>query len=279
MRRRVVVSGYSTVDYVVRASGGFTGQGTTTMVADPGRLRPRAGGAPIYACAALARAGHAASPLTWLGDDERHGGYLDVCRAEGVLQDGVEILPGASTSTCLLIYHADGAYGCLIDTLAVAATGRQLALAAEADVLVFAAGDAEASAQLLAHAKPGALIAWIAKRDPECFPPPLTRRLMTQSTIVFCNEGERTWIDAIHGRRPGQVIFETRGERGVAIDSDAGPAFLPVHPLNAWDATGAGDTFAGAALGALLNGLSPAEAAQLGAQAARRLLEGRLVER
>lgn len=265
---RVAVAGFATIDYVVRVEGDFTGRGTRLMRE---AAWPRAGGAALYASAALAKAGLNAAPLTWIGDDADGEAYLAAC----VALDGVAVTPGAPSTRCLLIYNADGTYGCLLRPGLAELTETQLRLVAQAEWLVIAAGPPEITARLLEVE--GGRLAWIAKDDPACFPPDLVARLTARAEVIFCNAGERAWLES--GRfdhvPAGQILFETRGADGVRVEA-AGEAFdLPVMPVETEDATGAGDTFAGAALAALITGGSPRASAEAGIAAAGALLSAR----
>jgi len=273
----VVIAGYATIDYVVRVEGDFTGRGTLLMRQGADDAWPRAGGAVLFAGAALARAGVAAAPLTWIGDDSDGEAYLAACRAAGVSLDGVAVASDAPSTRCLLIYNADGTYGCLLRPGPCRLTDTQRRKAADASWLVVAAGPPDALGALLDSVESATRLAWIAKDDPACFPPNLMARLAERADVVFCNAGERGWLEAGRAtpRPPRQVLFETRGAEGVRVEA-AGEVFdLPVAPLIVDDATGAGDTFAGAALAALVGGGSPREAAEAGIAAARALLGAR----
>lgn len=273
----VVVAGFATVDYVVRVEGDFTGRGALPMRQGAVDAWPRAGGAALFASAALARAGVAAAPLTWIGDDGDGEAYRGACRRAGVLLDGVEATPGAPSTRCLLIYNADGTYGCLLRPGPAILTESQRRLAAGASWLAIAAGPPESLRRLLDSVSPATRLVWIAKDDPACFPPDLAGRLALRSDVVFCNAGERAWLEARReGPKPaGQLLFETRGADGVWVEA-SGEAFgAPVAPLTVDDATGAGDTFAGGALAVLVGGGSPRAAAEAGIAAARALLATR----
>ena len=265
---RVAVAGFATIDYVVRVEGDFTGRGTRLMRE---AAWPRAGGAALYASAALGQAGVAAAPLTWIGDDADGEAYRAACPS----LEGVAVMTGALSTRCLLIYNADGTYGCLLRPGAAELTGAQLRLAAEADWLVIAAGPPEITARLLELEGPR--LAWIAKDDPACFPAELVARLTARAEVVFCNAGERAWLEA--GRegpaRASQILFETRGAAGVHIEAAGETIDLLATPLTVDDATGAGDTFAGAALAALITGAPSRMAAEAGIVAAGALLAAR----
>ncbi|USQ94585.1 carbohydrate kinase family protein [Caulobacter sp. RL271] len=273
----VVVAGFATLDYVARVEGDFTGRGTLLMRQGAADAWPRAGGAALFAGAALAGAGVGAAPLTWIGDDGDGEAYRDACRQVGVSLEGVATMPDAPSTRCLLIYNADGTYGCLLRPGPVALTEGQKRLAAKASWLAIAAGPPGILSRLLDTVSPATRLAWIAKDDPACFPPDLVARLARRADVVFCNAGERAWLEA--GREDpasaGQLLFETRGAEGVRVEA-AGEAFaLPVATLTVDDATGAGDTFAGAALAVLVGGGSSRAAAQAGIAAAGALLAGR----
>ncbi len=272
-----VIAGFATIDYVARVEGDFTGRGTLLMRQGADDAWPRAGGAALYAGAALARAGVATAPLTWIGDDTDGETYRIAGRRAGLSLDGVAVAPGASSTRCLLIYNADGSYGCLLRPGPAELTDAQLRLAEGAGWLMIAAGPPVILEQLLDAASPTTRLAWIAKDDPACFPPELVARLTVRADVVFCNAGERAWLEA--GRKAlapaGQILFETRGADGVRVEA-AGEAFeLPVAPLTVDDATGAGDTFAGAALAVLIGGGSVRDAADAGIAAAHALLAAR----
>jgi ribokinase len=273
----VVIAGFATIDYVARADGDFTGRGTLPMRQGADDAWPRPGGAALYAGAALARAGAKAAPLTWIGDDADGETYRAACHAAGLELGGVAVARGAPSTRCLLIYNADGSYGCLLRPGPWELTQAQLRLAAAADWLVIAAGPAVALLGLLDALPPTTRLAWIAKDDPACFPPELVARLTQRADVMFCNAGERAWLET--GREApapaGQVLFETRGAAGVRIEAAGEVIALPVSPLDVDDATGAGDTFAGAALAVLIDGGSVRRAAETGIAAAHALLVSR----
>ena len=71
------------------------------------------------------------------------------------------------------------------------------------------------------------------------------------------------------------MIFETRGEAGVLVDDGGDVRTVPTRRLKVYDATGAGDVFAGATLAAVLKGADPVTAAAAGSEAAYAMLAGR----
>lgn len=275
---RIVVCGFATIDYVVEVDGDFRGRGTLPMRGDPEALRPRAGAAALYTSAALAAEGFEVSPVTWVGDDEERFIFLSACRAAGLDVSGVSKISGARTAQCLLIYSADGAYGCVLRSLSGAEEEAQRDLVAKADVVVIAAGDPEVAARLLGQVRAQALVAWIAKNDPACFPDGLVRPILARADYVFCNSAERPWIDGLLASVAAAAptaIFETRGGEGVLVDHGGDIRTVPTRRLKVHDATGAGDVFAGATLAAILKGADPVTAAAAGSEAAYAMLAGR----
>lgn len=272
--RPVVIAGFATLDYVVQVEGDFAGRGTLPMRQGGDDAWPRAGGAALYAGAALAAAGVLAAPLTWIGDDTDGATYDQACRRAGLSRDGVAIQDGASTTRCLLIYNADGTHGCLLRPGPTVLTADQQALAGRASWLVISAGPPEIAARLLDAVAVDARVAWIFKDDPACFPSDLAARLAERADVVFCNAGERAWLEMSRSspRLGTQILFETRGADGVLVEDGVERFAQPATPVGVRDATGAGDTFAGAALAVLARGGSTRSAALAGVKAAAALL-------
>lgn len=98
--------------------------------------------------------------------------------------------------------------------------------------------------------------------------------------ILFCNEEEAlTWCatdrldvaaNELHDIAP--LLFVTLGAAGSLVVAPAGRREVPGHTVDAVDATGAGDMFAGACLYALARGGSAFEAARFANYAAARLV-------
>lgn len=272
----VVISGYATVDYVVHAAARFTGQGTVAMRTAPDGQWPRPGGAVLYAGRQLAAAGHGTWPLTWIGDDQDGACYRQTVAAAGMEPAGIATVSDTKTTRCLMIYGPDGGHGCLLQAGETILSEGQRALLAAVDLLVLTAAPPDVTQALLHGLPPAALLAWIVKPDPACFPPDLACTIAGRADWLFCNASERGWLETFRqGGRSGQVVFETRGSDGVAVDTGDTTLLLPVAPLVVSDPTGAGDSFAGAALASLLDGATPVEAACRGMDAAANLLRRR----
>lgn len=257
-RKRVVISGYCTLDQVIR-------EGTN--------LPPRFGGAVLYAGSRLAREGHLVTPLVRIGGDPEGARYLAEAREEGLDTAGFALDPTTATARCLLVYRDEELCDCIMQRHDEPLSGAQLALAGRADLLVITAGAAQAGRQMLDAALPEALVAWVAKDDEICFPADLRGRLAERADVIFCTRAERPSIDSAGAlTRPGQMLFETRGAEGVVAVSQDGDHVFAATPIEVADATGAGDTFAGAVLAALLAGSGADSAAARGMTEARAFL-------
>lgn len=258
MRKRVVISGYCTLDQVIR--------GETS-------LPPRLGGAVLYAGARLACEGHLVSPLGRLGADEDGARYLAQARLAGLDTTGFALDASAGTTRCTMIYRDDDLCDCVMERPDEPLTGPQLALAGQADLLMVSAAGPTAGRQLLDVAPEGALIAWMVKNDEICFPADLRGRLAERADLIFCNRAERPAVDAAGpSARRDRMLFETRGADGGVVVSQGGEQAFAAIPVAVSDATGAGDTFAGTVLGAVLAGDDAVSAALRGAEAARAFL-------
>ena len=280
--KRIVVSGYATLDYVVQLSGPFHGTGTVTGELGLSGAWPRAGGAALYASRRIAAAGHRAFPLTWIGDDGDGGHYLRACQRAQICRDAIDQRGGAKTPRCILLYRPDGDYGCLLDTGfegRETLTDGQIDVAAAADHVCIAAGPPGPTADLLDACSPATGVSWIAKLDPVSYPPGLRARLAQRAGLIFCNASEREFIESVReGKRPeDQIIVETLGSAGVLIDCRHGRRVIPTAPLRTHDTTGAGDTLAGEVIAQYIAGQMAIEAAvEHGMAAARSLLVSRI---
>ena len=95
--------------------------------------------------------------------------------------------------------------------------------------------------------------------------PEAVRELMAKSDVFFLNAEEAT---ALFGSleqattQPGKVLFITRGKDGAHVVQGMFTTALPAVPAPVLDPTGAGDTFCGATISHLLQGVHPILAAR-----------------
>lgn len=282
MSDRVAIVGLATLDYVLTTSHPLAGPGT--VLADIVSAEwPRAGGAPLYAARSLRAAGCTAWPIVSVGDDENGTAYKAACRMADISVDGVAEIAGSKTPCCVLIYHDDGPYTCLLDlgTAAGSAsrsgsalTVAQAKLVGAADMIVVAAADPQMVFEVIGQISDAQRLAWIAKDDPNCFPAAVCESLVQRADIVFCNTAEMPLIEPfLASSKSRMILFETRGAEGVRILAAGLDQCVEATPVEIVDATGAGDTFAGAVLATLLNGeTSPITAAKRGVDLVRKFL-------
>ena len=261
-RIRAVTTGFATVDYSIELAEQFDGTGTRTIRHTATDAWPRAGGAALYASRQLVRKGIAAAPVTWIGQDAGGKAYQAACEAANVPTAGLQIIEAATTASCFLIYQPDGDYGCLfqpptVEPRALSAAQRDLLTAAS--LVLIAVGPPALAAEILAAISPSALVAWIAKTDHTAYPPAVRRAYAARADYIFCNAGERDFVNAsLDGRQsPDQVIVETRGSDGVRVEVHERVFVVPVaESIETPDTTGAGDTLAGATMAAIFTGES-----------------------
>lgn len=281
--RKAVVVGYATNDYIVELAEPFSGTGTTPIRRRPESGWPRSGGAALYASRQLAFAGHQSAPITWIGKDDDGERYQAACRKAGVQLQGVAALDQGQTPTCLLMYQPNGDYGCLFDQGIGGTEGldhTQRNLIRSADLVLIAIGPPALGKEVLENIAADAVVAWIAKDDGLNYPVNLCKLIASRADYIFCNSGERAFVDRSIEDRSGVLpaIIETRGSNGVIISGSDNPPLAPLESINSPDATGAGDTLAGATMASVLSGeVSIEESVRRGMAAAGELLKSRVL--
>lgn len=279
---RFAVAGYASLDYCVRLDRAPRADATATIVGRPAEW-PRLGGSPAYVASALVAGGlDAVAAVSWVGDDAEGRGYREALAARGVDVAGIASHPGR-TPVCILAYQPDGGCHCFYDpSLAapLALDPGQARLVAAADWVCLTVGPAEATAQALAAARPEARLVWAVKADRRAVPPDLAARIAARADVIACSAAESGFAAealAASGApdRP-RILVETRGSEGVLLRAGGRETRIGAEPLDAQDATGAGDTFLGGFLAALARMPdAPAQAVAAGARAARDLLLAR----
>ncbi|MFT4053370.1 MAG: PfkB family carbohydrate kinase [Novosphingobium sp.] len=273
---KVALSGYATIDYVSNAALPIVPTGTNTIEVVEGGF-PRTGGAPLFAGQALLAQGHAVAPIVSIGSDENGALLRHHMRIRGMSPRGVSQIKDGRTAMCFLVHQPGGGYCCFLDRGSAGTakmTAIQRAIVKEADWIVIAAGPRSTTAEVLSLVSPVQKVAWIVKADEVCFPQDLRMTLRSRASMIFLNRHERDFLGAVSV--PEQVIFETDGHRGVRVLAKDEMLFVGAEPMDVNDATGAGDTFAGAAMATLFNAPQAFEEASLqGMAAVRALLRGR----
>jgi len=278
----VAITGYASLDYVVRLDRTPGADTTATILSRPLEW-PRLGGSPAYVAGTLVAAGVGdATPISWVGDDADGRRYREALAHRRVGVDGVAIRPGR-TPVCVLAYQPDGGCHCFYHPgLAEPPTldAGQLELVADARWVCLTVGPAAATRQALAATRPDARLVWAVKADPRAVPADLAAAIAARADIVAASRAESAFAAAAlsaagPSRRP-RLIVETRGADGVALTRDGLVSVFPVEPISVQDTTGAGDTFLGGFLAALIGGNERfEEAVASGARAAREMLAAR----
>jgi len=274
---KVVVIGYASLDYALLLETPAR-PGWTSRVLSRAPQWPRPGGCPYYVADAMGQGGVPATVVTWIGDDPMGQVYRERCAEAGIGLAGIHTTSGALTLTSILAYQQDGECACLVDfgNVEMTVSDAQRTLVASADLVCFTVGPPEAALALLDMVPASADVAWVAKNDAASFPSELRQALGQRARWCFCNSAERPWIDAATaGRRAPPLIVQTNGDAPVQVAEHGRTVEVAVAPLRVADATGAGDTLAGAALAALASGIAPVSAVATGCAAARALLSSR----
>lgn len=100
--------------------------------------------------------------------------------------------------------------------------------------------------------------------------------LIEKLDVLFLNEEEAILYFGSFEKvisRPGQFIFVTRGKKGAIVVQGGCQTKLPAVPAKVLDPTGAGDTFCGATLNNLLQGVHPILAARKAMALASEVIE------
>ena len=277
----IVVTGYASLDYAVRLDRAAHADRTATILSRPQEW-PRLGGSPAYVAAALVANGALdAAPVSWIGDDADGARYRESLARLAVRTDGIEARPGR-TPTCILAYQPDGGCHCFYDPglLQPPELGAaQRALIASADCVCLTVGPTDTTRAALALARPDAKVVWAVKADRRAVPDDLAATLASRADVVVFSRGEAEFVAQAFAAagppsRP-RLSVETRGRDGVTINRDGAVEIVPAVPVEAVDSTGAGDTFLGGFIAALVSGASPRDAANAGGAAARALLATR----
>lgn len=102
------------------------------------------------------------------------------------------------------------------------------------------------------------------------------RRLFELTDLFFMNENEAKGLFGSVEQaksRPGKLLFVTLDADGVLVVTGTQVTHIPGHPVPEVDPTGAGDTFCGATLAGLAQGLSPVDAARQAVKLAAQTVE------
>jgi len=265
------------MDYVV-ALNGFVQVDKTTLVSHRDSTAwPRLGGCVSYVSVAAALAGHRVTPISWVGSDRDADAFRDGLNKLNISTAGIHRQSDSASPVAMLIYQADGSCSCLFDrafsgTEILAPT--QLDAIGRADHLCLTAGPGHLMDPILNARKPSAKLYWVLKNDVSCFTPQICERLSSEADVIFGNRAESHMIDGLTSQ--STTIVTTNGTAGVDIYTGGLHIETKVNYVETNDPTGAGDTFAGGYIGALIGGgTTQKQAAKIAANSVSQLLMSR----
>ncbi len=280
-RARVAVIGYASLDHMAFLDRAARPGQTATLVGRRADSWPRLGGSPAYVAAALVRAGVAAAPITWVGGDREGRAYGDKLRAEGVSRAGVVAVAGERTPMAILTYDPDGGCICLFDPGvpdAESLSPEQAGVLAAADWLCITIGPEAATRAALSALRLDQRLIWVVKDDPRVLPPDLVAAIAARADVICHSQAEADFVAGARQSpaRDGRLVICTAGGSGATITGGSGVHHVPAEPLSVTDPTGAGDSFAGGVLAALVKGeTDPETIVRAGHAAARQVLAAR----
>ena len=282
MTARVAIIGYAALEHVAFLDRPAQAGRTSTMLGRRADSWPRLGGSPSYVAAALARAGINAAPLTWIGDDPEGSAYAGKLAREGISTAGLAIVAAAATPVAIMTYDPDGGCVCLFDPGvpdAVSLNADQTEVLRRAEWLITPSRPARAPRAAPSDLGDKQRLMWVVKEDPRAVPPDLARALAARADVICHSKAEAGFVAAarVKAGRQGQIVIATAAAEGATITTPAGSLTVKAAALVVVDPTGAGDSFAGGVLAALVLGeTDPASIVQSGHRAAHHLLAARI---
>ena len=158
-------------------------------------------------------------------------------------------------------------------------TATQWRLVAEAEWVCVTVGPASVADEILAMIRDRTRLVWVVKADRKAFAPRLAARLAARADVISASRSEAAFlVEAIAAAPPrrSQIRVETRGSDGASVAWRGNVVDVPALPLAVSDPTGAGDTFDGGLIAALIKMPDdPPAAVRAGIAAAERLLTSR----
>jgi len=251
---------------------------------------PFPSGAPAIFASTAARLGIPTEFCGLVGDDPFGRALLSRLRRDGVGTTGCRVEPDLPTAAAFVAYTSGGARSFVFNVRQAAAgalrTDHLGELPERADWL-HVSGSAVALGASLAETAmraaervlaAGGRISVDPNVRPEAASPQVEERLgwlVRQAGVVFPSEGELATLgleeEALAAA--GAIVCTTRGAAGVRVHAGGQVVDVAAPPAREVDPTGAGDTFAGAFMAALIAGADALEAASLACRAAASAVE------
>jgi ribokinase len=276
----IVITGYASLDHVIVLDGDVRPGQTTTILSRPEKAWPRLGGGPAYVAQAVStRYPGLVAPISWIGTDGPGQTYLSQLSEKGISIAGMARIEDARTPISILAYDPHGDCACLYDPGLppdIGLNDDQRKLIRNAGWIGVSIGPKVVTDDLLGLIRDDQKLAWIVKNDPRAITPEQTAALALRADLIFCNGRERAFLESARNGgvspRKGQIIVETQGRHGAVFLRDGESRFVSAEPVDVTDPTGAGDTFAGGVIAAIMNGETDLDAVGLAGNAAARAL-------
>jgi sugar/nucleoside kinase (ribokinase family) len=246
---------------------------------------PFPSGAPAIFASTTARLGVPTELCALVGDDPFGRALLSRLRRDGVGTSRCRAEPDLPTATAFVAYTGTGARSFVFNVRHAAAGGLRAEdlgdLPERAEWLhvsgsAVALGASLAETAILAAERvlaAGGRVSVDPNVRPEATSPQIEQQLgwlVRRASVVFPSEGELAalGLDEETLAAAGAIVCATRGAAGARLHSDGEVVDVAAPAVREVDPTGAGDTFAGAFMAALVAGADPREAAALACRAA-----------
>lgn len=264
---RVIVVGSINVDFTVRVAS-LPGPGETVV---GGTFQRSGGGKGANQAVAAARAGAEVILIGAVGADDVGAAALEELRSEGIDTSRCLRLPGVATGVALIVVDASG------NNQIAVASGANAALDGASVAAALSGWEASPADVLLTGFEIGtdaveAAIDWTRDHDVSAWllnpapARPIPRSITEARPILTPNEHESAELTAesdperaaraLHAETDAPVIVTLGPKGALLVDAGGHATRIPALPVQAVDATGAGDALNGILAAELAAGVS-----------------------
>lgn len=291
MKNDFIVSGYSSVNYILRVHN-LPKVGVTELVQNRDNSTPYYGGNGLNVAFYLAKLGLRAMLIMRGGLDYDTQGYPDFFRDNGIITDAITSVDEAATPVCYLVEddrndHMTFFYTGSMDGRYAPARYPDAYFENASYAIMTVASNPDNRAFLEGVKKFGLPLAFVMRADPNAFPPEFLNEVLHEASIVFMNEIEQEYIGQVlgfdpvaellrHGRT--RTVVVTHGGAGCIVyelenEAVKATAVAATRPDVVVDTTGAGDSFVSGFLYGLVKGHDSITCAHYGATVSSFIIE------